>query len=88
MGENSSKEELQENVEVNSNFVVKNKYLRPDTELKVQDGIIVLILSFVFGIFVTLVIEEPGIMLQKTYLPQISKWRKSSLEAKSTELRK
>ncbi|XP_028147666.1 O-acyltransferase like protein isoform X2 [Diabrotica virgifera virgifera] len=54
----------------------------------VQDGIIVLILSFVFGIFVTLVIEEPGIMLQKAYLPQISKWRKSSHEAKNTELKK
>ncbi|XP_050505765.1 O-acyltransferase like protein-like isoform X2 [Diabrotica virgifera virgifera] len=44
----------------------------------VQDYIISVILSLLFGIYFTLIVEEPGNMLQKKILPQITKWEKIS----------
>ncbi|XP_072387091.1 O-acyltransferase like protein-like isoform X2 [Diabrotica undecimpunctata] len=39
-----------------------------------QDYIIGVIVSFLFGIYITLTIEEPGNLLRKKILPQINKW--------------
>ncbi|XP_050505772.1 uncharacterized protein LOC126884026 [Diabrotica virgifera virgifera] len=44
----------------------------------VKDYIISVILSLLFGIYFTLIVEEPGNMLQKKLLPQINKWEKIS----------
>ncbi|CAH1110458.1 unnamed protein product [Psylliodes chrysocephalus] len=40
----------------------------------IKDYFFTVIISFVLGIIVTLAIEEPGLILQKKYLPQVSKW--------------
>ncbi|XP_028149915.2 uncharacterized protein LOC114343304 isoform X3 [Diabrotica virgifera virgifera] len=44
----------------------------------IQDYIVSVILSFLIGIYFTLAIEEPGNMIQKKILPQITKWEKIS----------
>ncbi|XP_072387092.1 O-acyltransferase like protein-like [Diabrotica undecimpunctata] len=63
-------------------IILINKYnMEPmylDSWKMVQDYIFTVILSFLIGIYFTLIVEEPGNMLQKKLLPQLNKWEKVS----------
>ncbi|XP_057656154.1 uncharacterized protein LOC130893795 isoform X4 [Diorhabda carinulata] len=63
-------------------IVAINKHISSNMEVSIGkliwDCIISISLSFICGIFITLIIEEPGEAIRKKYLPQISKWKKKS----------